>query len=61
MKFILIVAFLTGNVGGGTQGVAMQEFDSKQSCQDAGAKAFNLAARLHGGAAKQVAWECVAK
>lgn len=61
MKFILIVAFLTGNAGGGTQGVSMQEFDTKQSCEAGGAKAFELAKRLRGGDIKQVAWECVPK
>lgn len=62
MKFVLIIAYLTGNSMGGTQGVTLQEFESKQSCEAAGAKATELARRLRGGDRKSpILWECVAK
>lgn len=61
MKWILIVAFLTGNSGGGTQGIAMQEFDSKETCGAAGKRAVELAASLRGGDAKQVVFDCKEK
>lgn len=61
MKFILLVAFLTSHYSGGTQGVSMQEFDTQQACERAGAKVVQLASALRGGksAGQQIKWECV--
>lgn len=61
MKFILIIAFLTSNSMGGTQGVAMQKFSSKQTCDAAGKKAVELARQLRGGNADQFKWDCVSQ
>lgn len=48
MHFVLIIAFLTSTSMGGTQGVTMQEFDTKTSCEAAGARAREMAASLRG-------------
>lgn len=62
MHFVLIIAFLTSASMGGTQGVTMQEFDSKTSCEAAGAKAHEMAAGLRGDDdAQHVRWACVPK
>lgn len=61
MKFILIIAFLTSNTGGGTQGIAMQEFDSSEACTAAGQRVIEIATELRGGDRKQVRFACVKK
>ncbi|MBN3776969.1 hypothetical protein G3O06_05220 [Burkholderia sp. Ac-20345] len=61
MKFILIVAFMTSNVGGGAQGISMQEFESKPACELAGGTALKLAEKLRGGKDSPPVWECVPK
>lgn len=63
MKFILLVAFITTDYSGGRQGVAMEEFDSRETCMAAGQKAIDLVGKLRGGASDRqgVTWSCVAK
>lgn len=58
MKFILLVAFLTSQNLGGTQGVSMQEFDTKSACETAGSKLVQMASALRGGKPDQIKWEC---
>ena len=39
----------------------MQEFDSKSTCEAAGAKAVELAKKLRNGLERPLAWECLPK
>jgi hypothetical protein len=61
MKFILIVAFLTGHYNGGSQGIVMQEFNSRETCIAAGERSKELATSLPGGARKNIAFDCKPK
>ena len=46
----------------GSVGIAMQEFDSKNTCEAAGAKGVELAKKLSGDRdSREMAWACVSK
>lgn len=52
MKFILILTFLSSSGTGGAGGLSMTEFNSKESCENAGQLWFDTSIKKLGYSAK---------